>query len=174
MIISKSPLLFRHYQIETFRGIEIVGGAGFCARSLEALDRLSSQAAFETVERYLARVAQGARSGVRPWAIPPTFVVGGPTWRHSVLWYAGAIAHDAYHAKLYQQARSASGEPPDLRAWTGREAEKRCLKFQLQTLEGLKADAGTLTYLEQLLLNPTYASERGGIRGWLDYLNRWW
>ncbi|HWO43141.1 MAG TPA: hypothetical protein VNO43_15170, partial [Candidatus Eisenbacteria bacterium] len=97
-----------------------------------------------------------------------------PTWRHSALWYAGAIAHDAYHSKLYHEGKSAAGVPPDRRVWTGIEAEKKCLRFQLETLGALNADDQTLAYLEGQLRHPTYVSERGGFRGWLDYLNRGW
>jgi hypothetical protein len=83
---------------------------------------------------------------MKAWAKRPTFIVGVRTWSHSALWYAGAIAHDAYHAKLYREANPAfHGVRPDADAWTGIEAEKRCLAFQRQVLEGLAADDTILT-----------------------------
>lgn len=142
---------------------------------MEALRLLSSLSCFEIVREHIALIKQGARSGMRAWAKRPTFAVGRPTWKHSILWYAGAIAHDAYHSKLYHEATSANGgRQPDADTWTGTDAEKKCLIFQRQVLIDLNADRKTIAYLEEQLENPTYGGRNKGFGAWLDYLKRWW
>lgn len=112
---------------------------------------------------------------MKAWTKKPTFIVGARTWKHSALWYAGAIAHDAYHSKLYHEAKRAiHGKEPDAGAWTGTEAEKQCLAFQRQILLELNADEKTIAYVEECAKNPTYQGHSSGWRGWVDYLRRWW
>jgi len=160
---------------ETFEGIKIRGGFDFLLRTHAALALLRPTSRFAQIRNSIGLIRQGRRSGMKAWAKEPTFVVGAPTWRHSTLWYAGAIAHDAYHAKLYVAAKQVSrGKEPDADAWTGTEAEKQCLDFQLQVLRELNADPKTMAYLEECLKNPTYQGHNRGWRSWLDYLKRWW
>jgi hypothetical protein len=112
---------------------------------------------------------------MKAWGKDPTFVVGKPTWNHSVLWYAGAIAHDAHHAKLYAEAKSAGrGVEPHANSWTGTEAERQCLAFQRQVLLELRADPKIISYLDECRKNPTYQGRNHGWKSWLDYLKRWW
>src|ERR1043166_2845581 len=116
-------------------GIEIRGRRKFLIRTEEALSLLDQSSQSQFVSRYIAIIRQGRRSGMKAWLEKPTFVVGAATWKHSALWYAGAIAHDAFHAKLYTDARrNLANEEPDADTWTGAEAEKRCLGFQRRTL----------------------------------------
>jgi hypothetical protein len=100
--------------------------------------------------------------------------VGRPTWQRSALWYAGAIAHDAYHAKLYGDAKRQTGSEPDPDVWTGAGAEKQCLHFQCEVMAELNADPETLAYLEECAKNPSYQGRNKGWRAWLDYRKRWW
>jgi hypothetical protein len=168
------PLL-SHRNSAYFVGIQIRGDAAFRARTWEALQLLRSQSCFEIVQGHIALIQQGRRSGMKAWTRRPTFVVGKPTWQHSVLWYAGAIAHDAYHSKLYQEAkRTNGGERPGAGTWTGANAERQCLKFQRQVLTGLNAEPTMLAYIDQQLQNPVYRGRNQGWRAWLDYLQRWW
>ncbi|HZD42185.1 MAG TPA: hypothetical protein VE131_15790, partial [Terriglobales bacterium] len=112
---------------------------------------------------------------VRAWAVKPVFVVGAATWKHSSLWYAGAIAHDAYHAMLYREAKKgAGGREPAGTAWTGPEAERKCLAFQKQVLAHLGAEKRTIAYIDQWAQKPTYQGESRGWRGWLNYARRRW
>ena len=112
---------------------------------------------------------------MKAWAEKPTFVVGNRTWQHSVLWYAGAIAHDAYHSKLYHETKnSLGGREPDANAWTGTEAEKKCLAFQRKVMVELNADPKTIAYLEDCAKDPAYQGRNQGWRSWLDYLKRRW
>ncbi len=104
----------------------------------------------------------------------PTFVVGKRTWSHSALWYAGAIAHDCFHSKLYQEARASLGSQPPADSWTGTDAEKKCLNFQIEVMESLDAGAETIAYLKQVEKNPAYQGHNRGWRGWIDYWRRRW
>jgi hypothetical protein len=160
---------------ETFEGIEIRGKLEFLFRTQESLDRLRSTSQFELIRNYIRVIHQGRRSGMKAWGDKPTFTVGKATWRHSALWYAGAIAHDAYHAKLYSDAKGGTrGKEPDSDAWTGAEAEKQCLAFQRRVLLELNADEKIIAYIDRCAQNPHYQGHATGWRSWLDYLRRWW
>jgi hypothetical protein len=112
---------------------------------------------------------------MKAWAPRPTFTVGAPTWRHSAIWYASAIAHDAYHAELYGAAKkNAGGKEPCAAVWTGPEAEKRCLAFQRDVIAALGGDENMLAYIDRCAQNPTYQGHAQGWQSWLDYLKRWW
>ena len=160
---------------ETFDAIEVRGGSEFVLRTQEALALLRPTSRFAEVRSNLGLIRQGKRSGMKAWAEKPTFVVGKRTWRHSALWYAGAIAHDAYHARLYADAKRAnSDQEREAPAWTGIEAERKCLAFQRQILLELKADDETIAYLDECRKNPTYQGHNYGWKSWLDYLKRRW
>jgi hypothetical protein len=160
---------------ETFEGIEIRGKPEFLFCTQESLCRLQSTSQFELIRNRVRVIRQGQRSGMKVWAVRPTFTVGKASWRHSVVWYAGAIAHDAYHAKLYCDAKGGNrGKEPDADAWTGAEAEKLCLAFQRRVLVELNADEEIISYLDRCAQNPTYQGHTTGWRSWLDYLLRWW
>lgn len=162
-------------QSETFDGIRLRGGFEFLHRTREALALLRPTSAFTEIRSNVRLIRQGRRSGMKAWTKEPTFVVGKRTWKHSALWYAGAIAHDAYHAKLYADAKNASrGSEPEADSWTGTEAEKKCLGFQRKVLLELKADTKTISYLDACRGNPTYQGRNRGWKSWLDYLKRWW
>jgi hypothetical protein len=156
-------------------GMEIRGGREFQRRTGEALALLQSLSEFEMIHAHLAIIRQGTRSGITAWAERPVFTVGAPTWNHSALWYASAIAHDAYHAKLYRDAKQRQPDrKPRVSAWSGNAAERICLAFQRDVLLSLNANKTIIEYLETHLQNPTYQGRSGGWRGWLDYRKRWW
>jgi hypothetical protein len=160
---------------KSVEGIEIRGGADFHLRTREAIALLRPLAAFELIRSHLAVIRQGKRSGVQTWAQHPIFTVGTATWNHSALWYAGAIAHDAFHAKLYRDAKVRNpASEPNADAWSGKTAEKACLAFQRQVLLALHADKAMVAYIEKHAENPTYQGRNQGWRGWLDYRKRWW
>ena len=167
--------IFGHRQSEIVDGIEVRGRVAFRARTREALELLRLTAFFEAARDHIAVIRQGRRSGMKAWADKPTFTVGKATWKHSAVWYAGAIAHDAYHAKLYFDAKGGKrGKEPDSDAWTGAEAEKRCLAFQRRVLVELNADEKIIEYIDRCAQDPTYQGHTTGWRSWLDYLLRWW
>jgi len=152
--------IFGRRQSEIIDGIEVHGRAAFRARTREALELLRLSVLFGAARDHIAVIRQGRRSGMKAWAAKPTLTVGKATWRHSVVWYAGAIAHDAYHAKLYCDAKGGKhGKEPDNDAWTGVEAEKQCLAFQRRVLVELNADEEIISYLDRCAQNPTYQGQ---------------
>jgi hypothetical protein len=160
---------------ETVEGIQIRGAKEFLLRTREALVLLRSTSRFAEIQPHMALISQGKRSGMKAWAENPTFLVGDRTWKHSALWYAGAIAHDAFHSKLYHDAkRSRGGREPDADAWTGSKAEKICLAFQRKVLLELSADDAIIAYIDECEKNPAYQGRNKGWKSWLDYLKRWW
>jgi hypothetical protein len=168
-------MLFARKRSEIIDGIEIRGTARFRSRTRESLGSLRNTSEFELIRAHLGIIRQGRRSGMKAWADKPTFVVGKATWQHSAVWYAGAIAHDAFHAKLYLDAKkSRSGKNPDADAWTGAASEKQCLSFQRRILARLGADEKTLAYIDECAKNPTYQGRHKGWKSWLDYLKRRW
>jgi hypothetical protein len=57
---------------------------------------------------------------------------------------------------LYLDAKAKHPDKePDADAWTGAEAEMKCLAFQRQVLLELRADEQTIGYIEECE-NPTY------------------
>ena len=167
--------IFGRWQSEIVDGVEVRGSVAFRARTRKALELLRLSSLSGAARNHVAVIRQGRRSGMKAWAVNPTFTVGKATWRHSVIWYAGAIAHDAYHAKLYFDAKGGNGgKEPDNDAWTGVEAEKQCLAFQRRVLVELNADEKIIAYIDRCAQNPTYQGHATGWRSWLAYLLRWW
>jgi len=167
--------LWQRRRSEILHGIEIRGHEEFLLCTKAALQLLQLTDGFKDIVSHIAIIRQGTRSGMKAWGKQPTFIVGRRTWQHSALWYAGAIAHDAFHSKLYRDAkRESPATEPDADTWTGAEAEKKCLAFQKDILRALNADAKTITYIETCAENPIYQGHNTGWRSWLDYLKRWW
>jgi len=162
-------------QCEIIDGIAVRGDDEFRWRTRESITLLQRTTGIEIVRAHLKIIRQGRRSGVRAWAKKPAFVAGRATWQHSPLWYAGAIAHDAYHIKLYAAAKkTAGGVEPAASAWTGMAAEKQCLAFQYEVLQALDSDKHTLNYIARCRENPVYQGRDSGPGSRLDYLRRWW
>lgn len=168
--------MFRAAQTAEFVfGLELRGDAAFRRQTRAALALLQPLAQFELIRSHLAVIRQGRRSGVTAWAGRPVFTVASPTWSHSPEWLAGAIAHDAFHAKLFRDAqRGAGGKRPETGAWSGRSAERSCLRFQREVLLGLAAETRLVLHVESHLANPTYQGRTDGLGAWLDYRRRRW
>jgi hypothetical protein len=160
---------------ETVVGMDIWGNSEFRRCTRAALRLLEPLVEYKIIDGHLGSIRQGKRSGVTAWAERPVFTVAAPTWKHSSIWYASAIAHDAYHPKLYRDAKGNNPrkEPP-VNAWSGKAAERACLLFQRQVLVSLGADKSIIEYVEKHAENPTYQGRNKGWRGWLDYHKRWW
>jgi len=157
---------------EYFQEIEIRGSVVFIARTKKVLSLLFEQSeSFSTVSPYLGRIRQSVRSGMRAYDLIPTFDVSDTTSSHSIIWYAGAIAHDAYHSLLYHRSKETEGKEPSYYTWTGEAAEKKCLKFQLQVLKELSANDSLIDYIKGMLDNPKYY---GNNKSWRDYEKRQW
>src|SRR5262249_18338512 len=123
-------------------GISVSGSPQFAYRTRQALEVLSDSPTFATVKPFLAAIREARCSGLAvPWG-RPTFEVGPRTWQARLVWYAGAIVHDAGHARLFRENRKRLLGVPFTWpwAWTGVEAERVCLRLQLAALQDLGAD----------------------------------
>ena len=168
-------MLFATRKSEPIFGIEVRGDPEFFSQTLQALLLLQPLSEFVLIQSHLAAIWQGRRSGVTAWAEHPVFTVGAQTWSHSPQWFAGAIAHDAFHAKLFRDGKQCSGsKTQQIESWTGKAAERACLLFQRDVLAALGADPIMLEHVQKHLRNPTYQGRSQGIGGWLDYRKRWW
>ena len=147
-------------------GIQVSGSPRFVYRTRQALEVLSGSPTFGTVRPFLAAIRAAWTSGL---AVPrgrPTFEVGPPTWQAPLVWFAGAIAHDAGHARLYRENRRRVLGVSYTRpwAWKGVEAERACLRLQLAALRELGADRWTIGYVASLVAHPTYQDK--WVRPW--------
>ena len=145
--------------------VPAVGSEDFKAATRTALLRLRPTRSYPAVARYIAEIREHHYSGMRVHAERPTFLVGWPTWNSSSYWYAGAIAHDAHHAKLYFEEKARlGGSEPDAAVWTGAEAEKKCLKVQYEALDEMGVRREHLDYIVSLSSAPTYQNHE--VRDW--------
>ena len=142
--------------------IAINGGPEFTARTREALRLLRLSAGFPEVRRFVAEIREARCSGMNVYAPHPTYDVGEPTWKAGALWYAGTIAHDAHHSRLYFEAKGSGKAEPEEAAWSGAEAEKKCLAVQYRVLAELRAPEVTLAYIRGLSVAPTYQNIGAG------------
>ena len=140
-------------------GIAIVGENEFINATNEALLLLRDLPTFHEVKPYLAVIKQAPTSEINVFTSQPTFSVGKPTWSSGAIWYASTIIHDACHSKLYHQNRRRIlwfAYTP-LHYWTGKEAEKTCLRMQFRALREMECDT---TYYQHYTLkhlkNPTH------------------
>ncbi len=180
------PIDTAGYMSETVDGIEIVGTDKFISRTKQALALLKGTSFFSEITRYIGVIKEERRSGVCIFSVKPTFEVGAKTWQSPLVWYAGAIAHDACHSKLYFEEKAKRWLSVPLKAWMGAEAEKKCFLYQIAVLEELKRVAcekvplmsaridesmsALIDYLKKEAENPTHQ----GNNTWADYKKRNW
>jgi hypothetical protein len=140
---------------EAAEGVKIVGSPAFVAATKEALVILKKSGHLDGITPFIEAIHQSRCSGMDVYK--KVYEVGDPTWQKDVVWYAGTIAHDSHHSKLYADAKKArNGMEPAYSAWSGAKAETKCLAYQREVLKALKASASTLAYVRELAKNPTY------------------
>ncbi|MDB5175170.1 MAG: hypothetical protein JWM81_28 [Candidatus Saccharibacteria bacterium] len=124
-------------------GLQIVGNADCQRDTTAAIDLLKQKdpLVYQSVSHYVGRVVcQKDQSGMHAYEQPPTYHVGDATRTAGTIWYAGTIAHDTEHAKLYEDYMAQHPGvliPNDI--WTGQDAEATCLAVQADTLTHLGA-----------------------------------
>lgn len=149
--------------------ISIEGDDKCHSDTLAALSLLADKAPahYATVTKYVGIircVTQG--SGMAAYNDPPLYMVGDATRTSGTLWYAGTIAHDAGHSKLYHDyldAHPGQVVPGDV--WTGESAEAACLDAQYDALQQMGAPQSTLDYVKGII-NSSYWN--------IPYDQRWW
>lgn len=145
---------------------EIRGAPAFKTRTLEALALLERSEAFTRAAPYIEIIKEADHSGMRAYDARPVYEVGFRTWNYSAPWYAGTIAHDGYHSLLYHVAKGTGAAEPPASAWTGAEAERKCLKFQARVLREIKADPALIKYVRDQTPHPTYQNTEYSKRDW--------
>ena len=122
-------------RLVTIDGIEVEGSQEFREETEKAITLLSQTHYYGEIKTYVKRIREHPSSGMDVYADKPTFNVARKSWSHSTIWYAGIIAHDSYHSKLYHEAKDDNdGLEPPKKAWTGSEAEKKCIDYQIKVL----------------------------------------
>jgi len=156
-----------HIYTETYRGIAIIGSPEFISKTKAALKILEQTPEFCIIQSSLGAIESTKHSGVNVCQVPPTYMVGDVTSRSSLLWHASTIAHDAYHSFLYHYEKERlGGKEPVLESWTGKEAEKSCLVFQLGVLQKFAHEECMILHLQELIRNPTYQNQEYQDRDW--------
>ncbi|MEL6110262.1 MAG: hypothetical protein AAFU85_30000 [Planctomycetota bacterium] len=128
---------------------------------------------YDLIQKNVAIVKQGKRSGMWAFRDPPTFEMADPTAFYSITWCAGSIAHDAFHSKLYRDYLDAKGRPVPNAVWTGREAELKCLSFQLDVLEKVGASRREIEHC-RAQNGEHFDIDKDGNYEWSDYFQRNW
>lgn len=128
---------------------------------------------YDLIQSHVAIVKQAKRSGMWAFRDPPTFEMADPTAFYSVTWCAGSIAHDSYHSKLYRDYLDAKGDPVPSDVWTGREAELKCLSFQLDVLQKIGASEHEIKHC-RAQDGQHFDIDKDGKYEWSDYFQRNW
>lgn len=149
--------------------IQIKGDAACQSTTMEALKLLSVSAPshYSTVTSYVSVIECAAQgSGMFAYESPPRYLVGDATRNAGTVWYAGTIAHDAGHSKLYHNYLSAhpgQSVPDDI--WTGEAAERACLDAQHDAVSKIGGTQAQLDYLKNIINSQYYN---------VPYEQRWW
>jgi len=150
--------------------ISIVGDNSCETKTNQALEILKSKAKnhFEIITTYVGVIeCVDEGSGIRVWDTPPRFQAGKETIDAGTIWYAGTIAHDSCHSKLYSDYLKNNPEsntvPSDI--YTGRNAEAECLSFQYDTLVLMGASQLFLDHVKNIIESEYWE---------IPYEDRWW
>jgi hypothetical protein len=155
-----------------FDHIQIRGSRAFINLTRVALECLRSTQCGAEIWQLLTIIRKARRSGVQAHQAVPVISVGITVWTSPMIWYASGIAHEAFHIKLYREAKArAGGHEPEITAWAGVAGEKKCLEFQLRVLEELRAEAHFLEYVKDLMKSPDYQGDPLSDK---DYWSRDW
>jgi hypothetical protein len=153
--------------------ITIKGSEEFVSKTQEALNHLDRSSIFARIASNLGRIEEGSHSGMEPWGNVPTFRVAQPTSSHSASWYAGAIAHDTCHSKLYRDAKLANNHnEPHAKTYTGEEAERICLDVQEKVLTEIGADKSLIDFVKGQKTKPVYQGE--DVFSWKEHIKKTW
>ncbi len=136
-------------------GVTARGDDAFVRATVEALELLKAKTpdVYALLEKHIETVISGKPSGVFAWGLaryPATIMLMGPAYaKGSVVEYAGALAHEAYHCELYRRAeQSAPGGLVPRHAYSGEHAESLCLKYQCDVLRRLGLDEALIDRYE--------------------------
>ncbi len=139
--------------------IKITGIGDCVSKTKKALDLLRNKAKshYDTIVKYVGIIeCTRAQSGMYVWENPPRYQVGKATVGSGsitdTIWYAGTIAHDAYHSKQYHDylyENLTTNVPAEV--YTGRNAEAQCLEVQYDALRKIGATKRILDYITNVI-----------------------
>lgn len=155
---------------------EVVGDERFQDKIRESLNLIYSKApaTLDFINKYIKRIEQYNRTGMCAYCQPPTYQVALATVDSGPYWLASTIAHDSYHSYLYHLYRDMlGGKTPKYELWAGFDADRRCNRFQLQTLYEIDANEYLITYMKKQ--DGTHCDiNHDGKCDYKDYLLREW
>ena len=159
----------------SLKGIDIIGSDKFInqvSQSLKLIEAKDSNT-LGIIKKYVGIIKEAEHSGMWAYKKPPVYDLADKTAFSSVTWCASTIAHDSYHSKLYHeyQAKYGKNVPDDI--WTGIEAEKKCIGFQLYVAVKIGAPKYETDYLKSLD-GTHYDINNNGKSDWDDYNKRNW
>lgn len=135
--------------------ISLLGSADFVRRTESALALLARSGELPVIEAHLSEIREFPCSGV--YVETAVFHVGRLTWESEPVWYAGTIAHDACHVRLYREAKARAGnQEPDHETFAGEAGERLCLGYQTTVLGTMEAPQPYIDYLARLSTRPEY------------------
>jgi hypothetical protein len=151
---------------------EIVGSPRFSNQVHQAMLLLKSNdvGAYSIVTNYVGRIAEGQKSGMWAYKIPPTYEMSDKTAFYSLTWCAATIAHDSFHSKLYHDYQKDHREAVPAEAWGGGKAEHECMKHQLAVMDRIKAPKAEIDYAKKQADGHYVKKDET----WQDYKKRDW
>lgn len=164
---------------EYFLDIEIQGTKEFRKKVMNALSFLSlAPEKLKLSQQNIGRIQEWGHSGMNVFKDKPTFEIGD-MWKDSdEIYLASGIAHDAYHSYLCKNSQDDAGNIY-LGDFIGKDAEKKCLAVQIETLDEIKNSEYLKDYthqqeaiqycideLKEIMINPTYQDIPYDERNW--------
>lgn len=148
----------------------VIKGDSTCQSStLSALKLLNDNAPthYSIVKSYVGVIECVSKgSGMAAFETPPRYMVGDATRNAGTVWFAGTIAHDAGHSRLYHDYLSNNpGQSVPNDVWTGEAAERTCLEAQYDALSKIGATQSQLDYVRNIINSQYYNT---------PYDQRWW
>jgi len=150
--------------------IAIVGDGTCKYKTNQALDLLRNKARihYETVTYHVGVIEcvdQG--SGIYVRETPPRALVGKQIIDAGTIWYAGGMAHESCHSKLYSDYLKNNPQSVSVPSniYSGKDAEAQCIAVQYHALVLLGATQTSLDHVEKSIESEYWN---------IPYEDRWW
>lgn len=132
--------------------ITIYGPKNFIDFTIETLDLLKEKhpETFTLIEQYISIVCFSKFTMID--VKKRLCLMGHTVLYQSKIRYAGDLAHEVFHCKLYNEYLQSHPGVKNVPKWvdSGEEAEKKCVEYQCQVLEAHGADQETLDYYKNV------------------------
>ena len=130
--------------------IKLIGSRDFIERTKEALNLLRDNdfISYKVIINYLGAIVENkldiGLSYFDPLKEVPSAFMTTYCCMYDLKWYAGALVHEAYHAKLFNDAIIDDKNPFD--EYRGYSAEMYCLTKQIMCLKKINAREADILY----------------------------